>query len=118
MNDLLMTPLSDSAQPELFEVPNDDTTGISQSIASQIQIDNWHAAIGNPNCAAALALQWNRRMAPRGRPARLAVGRLLDLRGIRMPDRGTPFIFSPQVDGRKNDRQTKVRFETKRHDGE
>ncbi|MGF6971645.1 DNA replication protein DnaC [Paraburkholderia sp. JPY465] len=54
MDDLAMAPLSDSARRDLLEVLDDRHGRRSTIVTSQIPVDSWHAAIGDPTLADAI----------------------------------------------------------------
>jgi DNA replication protein DnaC len=54
MDDLAMAPLSDSARRNLLEVLDDRHGLRSTVITSQIPVESWHAAIGDPTLADAI----------------------------------------------------------------
>ena len=54
MEDLAMAPLSDVARRDLLEVLDDRHGRRSVIVTSQIPVDSWHAAIGDPTLADAI----------------------------------------------------------------
>jgi DNA replication protein DnaC len=54
MDDLAMTPLTDSARRDLLEILDDRHGKRSTIVASQIPVEDWHAAIGDPTLADAI----------------------------------------------------------------
>ncbi|MGF6652762.1 DNA replication protein DnaC [Paraburkholderia youngii] len=54
MDNLAMAPLSDSARRDLLEVLDDRHGRHSTIVTSQIPVDSWHAAIGDPTLADAI----------------------------------------------------------------
>ncbi|MFM0557110.1 IS21-like element helper ATPase IstB [Paraburkholderia sediminicola] len=54
MDDLAMAPLSDAARRDLLEVLDDRHGRRSVIVTSQIPVDSWHAAIGDPTLADAI----------------------------------------------------------------
>jgi DNA replication protein DnaC len=54
LDDLAMTPLADSARRDLLEVLDDRHGSRSTMATSQLPVDNWHAAIGEPTVADAI----------------------------------------------------------------
>ncbi|WP_198366354.1 ATP-binding protein, partial [Burkholderia ubonensis] len=54
LDDLAMAPMSDQARRDLLEVLDDRHGSHSTIVTSQIPIENWHAAIGDPTLADAI----------------------------------------------------------------
>ncbi|CAE6868904.1 IS21 family transposase ISIde2 [Paraburkholderia aspalathi] len=54
MDDLAMAPLSDAVRRDLLEVLGDRHGRRSVIVTSQIPVDSWHAAIGDPTLADAI----------------------------------------------------------------
>lgn len=54
LDDLVMTPLTDSARRDLLEILDDRHGKRSTIVASQVPVDDWHAAIGDPTLADAI----------------------------------------------------------------
>lgn len=54
MDDLAMTPLTDSARRDLLEILDNRHGKRSTIVASQIPVEDWHAAIGDPTLADAI----------------------------------------------------------------
>jgi hypothetical protein len=54
MDDLAMAPLADAARRDLLEVLDDRHALRSTIITSQIPVESWHAAIGDPTLADAI----------------------------------------------------------------
>jgi DNA replication protein DnaC len=54
VDDWLLAPLRDPERRDLVEVLEDRSERVSTLIASQLPIQNWHAAIGDPNLADAI----------------------------------------------------------------
>ncbi|QTD95360.1 IS21-like element helper ATPase IstB [Burkholderia anthina] len=54
LDDLAMAPMSDQARRDLLEVLDDRHGSHSTIVTTQIPIENWHAAIGDPTLADAI----------------------------------------------------------------
>lgn len=54
MDDLAMTPLTDSARRDLLEILDDRHGKRSTIVTSQIPVNDWHAALGDPTLADAI----------------------------------------------------------------
>ncbi|KAG0165475.1 hypothetical protein DFQ30_008389 [Apophysomyces sp. BC1015] len=54
MDDLAMTPLTDSARRDLLELLDDRHGKRSTIVTSQIPVADWHAALGDPTLADAI----------------------------------------------------------------
>lgn len=54
MDDLAMTPLTDSARRDLLEILDDRYGKRSTIVTSQIPVNDWHAALGDPTLADAI----------------------------------------------------------------
>jgi DNA replication protein DnaC len=54
MDDLAMAPMTDSTRRDLLEILDDRHGHRSTLVTSQIPIDNWHAALGDPTLADAI----------------------------------------------------------------
>lgn len=54
LDDLAMAPMSDQARRDLLEIPDDRHGSRSTIVSSQIPVDNWHEALGDPTLADAI----------------------------------------------------------------
>lgn len=54
LDDLVMAPMSDQARRDLLEILDDRHGSRSTIVTSQIPVDNWHDAIGDPTLADAI----------------------------------------------------------------
>ncbi|MGF6768721.1 DNA replication protein DnaC [Paraburkholderia sp. GAS199] len=55
MDDLAMAPMTDSTRRDLLEILDDRRGHRSTLVTSQIPVDSWHAALGDPTLGDAIS---------------------------------------------------------------